>query len=307
MNLVNKVFDISKEFVDKSSYVLIVEDNLEKVAKDIKKELKDYKEFWMGYPKCIKAENGKNHEYELVAYELIAGSINYCYWYGRHDIRPNNSSSTLMYELLDESFKEAKCTFNEHFSSLCYDAITIFIKKLSLYGFPMLENRVKHLKEIQNSIKKNGVDIINTISYRSDRNELSIEELLEILVVNYPGYAGDIFLKRAFLFIMMLYRRLKWFKDEIYKVPIPADYQIPKMLKYLGCIDYSSSLREIVDTNRQILSGSQMECEIRAASIITCKKLAEETECSMTDIDTYLWLKRKECKDPFHLTITTDY
>jgi len=311
MDLINKVFNISEEFMKNSLYVSInnayIKDSIERVAEDIKKELKNYKDFWIGYPKSIIKKDKKNSEYKLVAYELIANSINYCYWYGRHDIRPNGSSSTLMYELLDESFLEADPPFNSNFSSICYDSITIFIKKLSLYGFPNLENRIRHLREIQNTIKRDGIDAINTISYKASKNEMSLEKLMKIIIENYPGYAGDIFLNRLFLFIMMIYRRTEWFKDEIHKIPIPSDYQIPKMLNYLDCINYKSILEEKIRKNEIIQSGSQIECEIRAASILVCKELAEKAECSMCDIDTYLWLKRKECKNPFHLTITTDY
>ncbi len=307
MDLIKNVFDISEEFVEKSFYVFINKNKIEEVAENIKKELKNYENQWLDYPECIKNGKEKHHEYELVAYELIANSINYCYWYCKYNIRPNNSGSTLMYKLLNESFEEARPVFTSSSSSVCYDAINIFIKKISLYRFPNLENRVKHLKEIRDSIKRDGRDIINTIAYKSSKSELSVKELIEIIVSNYSGYAGDMFLKRVFLLIMMLYRRVEWFKDEIHKIPIPADYQIPKMLKYLECIEYSSPLREKIKKQEFIVSSSIMECEIRATSIIICRELAEKAECTMCDVDDYLWGKRKECIDPFHLTITTDY
>ncbi len=307
MDLIKNVFDISEEFIKKRAYVFIQKDKIEEVAESIKKDLKNYKNHWLGYPECIKNGKERHKEYELVAYELIANSINYCYWYCKYDIRPNNSSSTLMYQLLDESFEEARPVFTGSSSSVCYDAVSIFIKKISLYRFPNLENRVKHLKEIRDSIKRDGIDVINTIAYKANKSELSVEELIEIIVANYSGYAGDMFLKRVFLFVMMLYRRVGWFKDEIYKIPIPADYQIPKMLNYLGCIEYLSPLREKIKKQELILPGSIIECEIRATSIIACRELAEKAECTSCNIDNYLWLKRKECKEPFHLTITTDY
>ena len=307
MDLIKNVFDISEEFVEKGSYVSINKNKIEEIAENIKKELKNYKNHWLDYPECIKNGKEKHQEYELVAYELIANSINYCYWYGKFNIRPSNSGSTLMYKLLNKSFEKARPVFTGSSSSVCYDAINIFIKKISLYRFPNLENRVKHLKEVRDSIKRDGRDIINTIAYKASKSELSVEELIEIIVSNYSGYANDMFLKRVFLFIMMLYRRVGWFKNEIYKIPIPADYQIPKMLRYLGCIEYNSPLRERIKKQEFIISSSIMECEIRAVSILVCKKLAEEAECSMCDVDNYLWGKRKECNDIFHLVITTDY
>jgi len=49
------------------------------------------------------------------------------------------------------------------------------------------------------------------------------------------------------------------------------------------------------------------ECSIRGGTILVCDKLAELTSWTKSEIDTWLWLRRKECKKPFHLTITTDY
>jgi len=117
----------------------------------------------------------------------------------------------------------------------------------------------------------------------------------------------DIFLKRASLFFMMLHRSMGWFKNDIHKLPIPSDYQIPKMLEWLGCIRYYGSLKNDIKEGKLIPEGSLMECEIRAASIIACKKIADRAGCSPNDVDNYLWLNRKDCNNPFHLTITTNY
>ena len=115
------------------------------------------------------------------------------------------------------------------------------------------------------------------------------------------------FLKRAFLLSIMLYRRLQWFKDDIDIIPVPADYQLPKVLEGWGCINYSYTLSDKVQGGELIPSGSLEECEIRAATILVCKRLAELSGHKMCDIDTYLWLKRNEIDKPFHLTITTNY
>ena len=63
----------------------------------------------------------------------------------------------------------------------------------------------------------------------------------------------------------------------------------------------------MINSHTIIPAGSQMEAEIRAACEITCELLALSAGVSMCDVDTYLWLNRKQCMDAFHLTITTDY
>ena len=90
-------------------------------------------------------------------------------------------------------------------------------------------------------------------------------------------------------------------------MPVPADYQIPKMLEGMGCINYNYILSEKIQNGELIPAGSIEECEIRAATMLAGKRLAELSGKTMCDIDTYLWLKRKEVDKPFHLTITTNY
>jgi len=41
--------------------------------------------------------------------------------------------------------------------------------------------------------------------------------------------------------------------------------------------------------------------------VLACKKLQELTGWNISEIDAWLWLRRKEATLPFHLTITTDY
>ena len=287
MDHIQQVWDLVEYFTVKSNYVFIKHGKIDQLAKQIKEKFEDYEPFWLGYP------SGVHRDDDTVLYELLAGSVNYQYWYGRHYIRPNEACADTMYKLLDESF------FGDN-----YGIISRFSEKLVLNRFPSIETRIKHIEEVRRSISPaNVVDKISNYV----TNGLLINDIIELMIKNLPGYASDMFLKRVFLFLMMMYRRLKWFKDEISIVPIPADYQIPKMLNYYDCLYYSPKLQDKIDCHEIIPSGSAMECEIRANSILACKLLAEEAGVTMCDVDTFLWLNRKKSNRPFHLTITTDY
>jgi hypothetical protein len=93
----------------------------------------------------------------------------------------------------------------------------------------------------------------------------------------------------------------------MYNLHIPADYQVPKMLRRFQILSYQVYLQELIKNQVAIPKGSLEECSIRAATIIACKKIQEKTGYNVSEIDAYLWLKRKEVITPFHLTITTDY
>ena len=53
-----------------------------------------------------------------------------------------------------------------------------------------------------------------------------------------------------------------------------ADYRVPQVLKYYDAIDYSDELKEFLQKNIIMTSGSQYEVEIRAASILACHQIA---------------------------------
>jgi len=258
----------------------------------------------------------------LFLYELILDSVNYCYWYGSSDFRPNGASSVRLDALLTESFIEliTKYAAPIHYPTevyhlgsvkLIHHAIEIFKVKLSLNRFPLLDQRIHHLNEIQASLDE-AVQWVyskvqgNQFTEGSVKN-LCVEEWLEFLITHFPGYGKDIFLKRAFLYIIQMYRRLGAFQKEIGIVPVPADYQLPKVLRSTGCIEYAPTLENMVDTGEFLIEDSLLECEIRAATIKACDIIAVSVGCSPAEVDTYLFNKRNQYSQNFHLTLTSNY
>ncbi len=312
-DLIKGVFDLCEQFIvgGKGQHVTLKEEGMEKLAEDIKTELAEVKDHWLGYPKSL-TKGSDGIAYEMLCYELIADSINYQYWYGKHSVRPNGACANVMYDLLNQAFnqaREANAIANIGYSAweLCEDAIEYFINYITFARFPDLENRIRHIKEVRGMIKHGGMDTIKNLSNRIVNNNISVNDFLSMIVNYLPGYANDLFLKRAFLLPIMLYRRVQWFKDEVDILPVPADYQIPKMLEGLGCIGYDYILSEKIQGSELIASGSLMECEIRAATMLAGRRIAELSGHTMCDVDTYLWLKRNTIDKPFHLTVTTSY
>jgi len=286
MNLVNSVFEIAEKFMDNSVYVDINDEQLELIANDMKLEK----------PKKFPTKDVKD-EFKSCLLQLIGGSINYCYWYGSSYIRPCDSSSTKMFEVVEHAFQLYNPSGGVHSLDKCLDDL---IKYLSMERFPLLEERIKHLNEL----RLNGQDFIKTVIQYKEQN---IEFLLNSMVQIFPGYASDIFLKRAFLFFAQLNRIFGWFEEDMYNIPVPADYQVPKMLQQYGILDYDEELQDAIEAEVHLSKWSGAECEIRAATILACKQLCKKTEWSMPDVDAYFWLRRKEATIPFHLTVTTDY
>ena len=157
---------------------------------------------------------------------------------------------------------------------------------------------MKHLDEI-----KNG----NYFALYSLPGVNSLQSSFNSLITSHPGFAADIFLKRANLFFALVNNYTGIWDDEMDQLIVPADYQVPKMLRYFGVLDYSSELENDVFNCTMLPSGSLKEVEIRASTIVACNEIAKRSNKSIANVDYFLWGNRKACSDPFHLTITTDY
>jgi len=303
-NIAESVWSLANEFVGSAKLVTINDGMIDFTAGSVARWHNKNSGILLPYPSCI-APDDPDAVKKLFLYELIANSVNYCYWYGRYDIRPLGANSTKMSSLLDESFvvlEEMKKTEMFHPDHELEIIIETFISKLSMERFPLIDYRVTHLKEILNRS-----DLLSVIDTSVQRKDYSVDEWLEYIITSFPGYSKDLFLKRAFLFIMQMYRRCGIFEKEISKILVPADYQVPRVLRELGCIEYRNPLAFTVDNNLLMAEGCQAECEIRAATIVACRRIADIANCTCEEVDTYLWSKRNECKKPFHLCITSNY
>jgi len=299
------VWSLVGEFTKNPKYVRIGEGCIDSLANSWKeKPLSD--DLFFGPPSIPLPQDVIGKIERIIWYELIASSVNYQYWYGKSDVRPNGSGATKMYELLTDAFDSCGSTQTTSIANV----ISVFSARMAKERFPALTDRTRHLVELLEKGRGNNYpafDFVNSLALAVEEGSVDIDRFLNMMITSFPGFAEDQFLKRAFLFFHLLHRRMGWFKEEIKKVPIPADYQIPKMLRWLGCIEYENELENLLYDNKFIPAGSLMECEIRASSILACKMLSDKSGYDMGTIDQYLWSRRKECTDSFHLTITTDY
>ena len=290
MNLINNVYNLAETIMKKPQWVTINERGIKNLSMNI-----SMNRLQITQPK-LQLKLFKD-EISSIIIELVGSSINYCYWYGKSSIRPNGASCIELYKHLYDAFE----TYNSTSSLSFNDCLDRLIELLIKNRFPLIEERIYHI----NQTRKLGEYLSHIILL--NHKTLDINELLSRMIILLPGFASDMFLKRASLFFIQLYRLFGWFEDQMNNIIIPADYHIPQILNNYNCIIYSSNLNDIIENHTLIPKNSIMECEIRAAAILVARQLHKLTKWNIADIDTYLFAQRKEMVKPFHLTITTDY
>jgi len=298
MNYIKEVFDISNGLVEIAPpirrHVVIDDAKVKELAATMKESGKV--NFYDKEPQEA-TQYPEEDELAIIARELVASSINYCYWYGASCIRPGGASSTIMYNLVDSAMQFFSPTENQFAGHIDY-----LIELLAKHRFPMLEERKRHLIELTEGGK--GVTFIRYAHMMNAEPRYVFDELIK----NFTGFASDIFMKRASLFMIQLYRQLGWFESFMDELFVPADYQLPMILEAFGCMKYSLPLGAHIQECELINKNCLMEVQIRAANIVVCKQLCDLTGWNVADVDTWLWTKRKEFPGKrIHLTRTTDY
>lgn len=284
---IETVFEISKNFLNDSQYVKINDEKLFDLANIMKKS-----------PIVIPVLAPANLEGEVIR-DILKNSINYCYWYGKSDIRPNNSCASKLGNIIDECFPNE---YDYEKASDLSSTFTKFLCRLTEERFPLIEERSNHIKRILPYVKKLSKQIIE--------NKTLKQSFWEVICLS-ESYGADIFLKRACLLFIELYRKYEHFRkiyhNDMKNFPVPADYQVPKILEHFSCISYSLDLKRAIEDHQLIAKHSIKECEIRSATILSCQRLCEFTKWTIAEVDWWLWSQRDSVKTPFHLTITTDY
>ena len=193
---------------------------------------------------------------------------------------------------------------------------------------PMLEERQIILQEAgEILVDKYGGHFYNLFDKANGKLFNNGGGFVERLVNDFPSYNDSCvaydgirarivhFNKRAQLAAGMIYGRLQDKKpfEDIDKLTVFADYELPKALREMKMLNYTKELREKVDNKIPIDAGSREELEIRAATIHAADKLIKEIDSDYNvnalHVDYALWSvgRNGEIKKPHHLTRTIWY
>lgn len=178
----------------------------------------------------------------------------------------------------------------------------------ALFGdMPEPESRVAILNEVLLSprlkaVGEHAAGLAQTVGGRFD-TALAAE-----LADAFPQAYGDGVLKKAQLAVSGMWREaVNRGLPTSCDVTAFADYQIPNVLRHLGILEYAPELSAQIDRQELIPANGPDEQALRGAAILAVEQLAARQGVTVADVDYWIWLRRKEPQNPFHLTPTTAY
>ncbi|KAB5547889.1 hypothetical protein DKX38_011295 [Salix brachista] len=228
-----------------------------------------------------------------VQYLFVLDTLNFCFW----------PDKKLSYDDLASGLKEAlendKSVFDadhlQKFTGLQLRNLLKWPRPLPLederirllheVGFELERSFGGKASNLVQSCGRSAAKLVATIaSHFPDtlQGYLNNDSTMDVLGFrDHSVYKGhQIFLyKRAQIFAADLYGAFKGqgygeFND-ISSITIFADYIVPAMLWKLGVLKYSSALASIIESNKEIASGSEEEVELRACSIYAVEKMRD--------------------------------
>ena len=232
-------------------------------------------------------------------FNAIQASLQYSFFTANSSIRFDGVDSQWVIEMVDAVFASCQVRSVEDI----YRTKEHIIKRLMTSGISMLRSRVVTVEEV-----------FGTLDFEAYAKSYSDVDASLTLLGSVVCFKQDLFFKKGIFAVMMTARILPeltqkntTYAKSIASLPVPADYQIPKMLRHYGLIVFSDELEAMVDGSVPLQENSEMELNIRAATVKVCDMVAKHNGISANDVDAWLFAHRGESDLWHHLCRTEFY
>ncbi|MCK5538183.1 MAG: hypothetical protein KAI79_15255 [Bacteroidales bacterium] len=242
----------------------------------------------------------KEVAYKIIhIFNAINASLQYCFFTANTSTRFDGIDSQWIIKMIDGVFEEVRVTSVTD----VYRTKDLVLERLIGSNITLLKSRVETIEEVFAKLN----------FYEYSEYYMDVAQSIQMLS-KLVCFKEDIFFKKGLFAVMMTGRMLPELKaaytnyaKELSILPVPADYQIPKMLRHYGLIEFSDVLGEMVDSSVLLQENSEMELNIRAATAQACRLISEVNGVSVDEVDAYLFMKRKESGLRHHLCVTVSY
>lgn len=246
---------------------------------------------------------------------FVVDALNFCFW----------PDPTLEYEPLVRGLKGALDANPHAFDAgrlASMDADTL--RQWTGRDLPQMDERVRLLREIGRGLARHFDGKAANLVRVADG---SVARLVELVTAHFPGFRDHAIYRGRQIFF---YKRAQIFAgdvwgayggegigvfDDIADLTMFADYRVPQLLRPLSILRYSDELAATIDAREELPAGSEMEIELRAATVQAVERLrgalAEHgRRMHSVEVDWVLWQRgesRREELPPHHRTLTIYY
>ena len=241
----------------------------------------------------------EEYRFLLHAYNALNGALQYCFFLGTSAIRFGGMDSFGMMRLIDGTFAECSIRHPGEIPSAC----ETLRRRLIASAVTMLESRLEIVEEL-----------CTRFDFEAYGQSLYDVNASLDLLAGMACLKRDLFFKKGLLALMLSNRMQPELKSEhpcyarqISALPVPADYQIPRMLRHFGLIRLSEDLRSMIDSDTPLPENSAMELNLRAATVLSCGRLARNNGISPDQVDAWLFRQRNLATVKHHLCVTRSY
>ncbi|CAH8515281.1 unnamed protein product [Schistosoma turkestanicum] len=208
------------------------------------------------------------------------------------------------------------------YQSVTEEQLRYIFRSHTAEPIPLFDERLNALRDAGKTLLENFDGSFKNALSLCDN---SAAKLLKLLCDYFPSfrdyglYKGKhvSFLKRAQILVGDLWycfegKGFGYFHD-IDEITAFADYRVPQVLNYFGVIEYSEDLATKIHNGEEISNGSELEIEIRAATILVVHNIVKSLRsnnisCNSVVVDNFLWNYRRshadeiDAKIPMHRT-----
>ncbi|KAG1691057.1 hypothetical protein DVH05_027338 [Phytophthora capsici] len=251
-------------------------------------------------------------------YVFVLDALNFCFW----------PTENMEYEHLARGLKTALLSDPHALDANKLATVTNETVASWFHPFtpPQLDERRRKVQEVgevlQQSFDGLALNLVKQANF-------SAVEAIRLVLANFPGfrdhavYKGEQvhFYKRAQILVGDVWaaygRRTAGIASfhDIGKLTMFADYRVPQVLRPEGVMVYSAELANLVDSKTEIPAGSEMELEIRAATIQAVEQIHQQMahrghHLQVIELDWLLWQIGEDNKQdllPHHRTWSIYY
>jgi len=318
-----------KFIASRSQHVKIVPDGVNKVSQLVFDAIKD---------DSIRATSwysthNKYPDAQAVEWCFVADLLNFSFWSSGSDkfeVTYKGKTETGYYgccALINKALDNGiPLTDSSFYGNLTLDKLKEIFTADDGSIIPMIEQRHKCLVESAAVLQKKFNGTFFTCVQHAKG---SAQKLLDIIVENFPSFRDCAeydgkqvsFLKRAQVLVAdvhsCLQERSPGNFSDIDSLTMFADYRVPQVLTFLGALEYSDELMEVLKKETVMASGDVMEVELRGCSIECVEQIVDKTRLLLkqdglkdktvnsASVDYFLWCYRRShakeaSKIPYH-------